>query len=132
MSIIEFACHELRIAHGQTLVIPSLCEWKAFPMSGDLSHTMITWALSPTTSQVPGVIPESPCVHGVYGLGMHDSNDVTSSTNDYINVKDSSTNTLKNLHSNDSPTPTMTTILNSATKVDKNCFLERCFGISIY
>ena len=63
---------------------------------------------------------------------MHDSNDVTSSTNDYINVKDSSTNTLKNLHSNDSPTPTMATILNSATKVDKNCFLERCFGISIY
>jgi hypothetical protein len=38
--------HELRIAHGLTLMIPIYHGWEAFPTAGALTHTRITWAFS--------------------------------------------------------------------------------------
>ena len=60
LSILESPCQELHIAHGLTLVHPSLSVWKAFPTPSGLAHTRITWALSPTAPQVSGVTPGSP------------------------------------------------------------------------
>jgi hypothetical protein len=48
------------IAHGFTLMTPSLHGWEAFPTPGALTHTRITWALSPPAPQVLGVTPGSP------------------------------------------------------------------------
>ena len=55
LSIQESTRHKLHTAHGPTLVPPSLCGWEAFPMPQALTHTRITWVLSPTAPQVPGV-----------------------------------------------------------------------------
>ena len=60
LSILESTCHKLLIAHGLSLVTPSLCQWEAFLTLKALTHTRITHALSPTSSQVPGVTPGSP------------------------------------------------------------------------
>jgi hypothetical protein len=54
LSILESSRHELRIAHGLTLMTPSLRGWEAFPTPGALTHTRITWAFSPSAPQVPG------------------------------------------------------------------------------
>ena len=67
MSILESPRHELRIAYGLTLVHPSLRGWEAFPTPGALAHTRITWALSPTAPQVPGVTPGSPLCPWCFG-----------------------------------------------------------------
>ena len=62
--------HELRIAHGLTLMPPSLRGWEAFPTPGALTHTRITWALSPTAPQVPGVTPGSPLCPWCFGHSL--------------------------------------------------------------
>ena len=67
MSILEWARHELRIAHGLTLMTPSLHGWEAFPTPRALTHTRITWALSPSAPQVPGVTPRSPLCLWCFG-----------------------------------------------------------------
>jgi hypothetical protein len=67
LSILEWARHELRIAHGLTLMTPSLRGWEAFPTPGALTHTRITWALSPPAPQVPGVTPGSPLCPWCFG-----------------------------------------------------------------
>jgi hypothetical protein len=59
LSILESSRHELHIAHGLTLMIPSPRGWEAFPMPGTLTHLRITWAFSPSAPQVPGVTPGS-------------------------------------------------------------------------
>jgi hypothetical protein len=60
LSILESSRHELRIAHGLSVMTPSLRGWEAFPTPGALTHTRITWAFSPPAPQVPGVTPGSP------------------------------------------------------------------------
>ena len=67
LSYLESSRHELCIAHGLTLMTPSLCEWEAFPMPGALTYTRTTWALSPTAPQVPGVTPGSPLCSWCFG-----------------------------------------------------------------
>ena len=64
LSILESACHKLCIAHGLTLVTPSLCGWEAFPMPKARTHTRITWALSTTAPQVMGVTLGCPRCFG--------------------------------------------------------------------
>jgi hypothetical protein len=54
-SILEFERHKLLNVHGLTLMTLSLREWEAFSTIGALTHTRITWALSPMAPQVPGV-----------------------------------------------------------------------------
>ena len=53
ISILEFGCHKLLVAHGFTLVTLSCRGWEAFSTPG---------ALSPMTPQVPDVTPGSPFV----------------------------------------------------------------------
>ena len=60
LRILKFARHKLRIADGLTLVTSKLHGWEAFPTPGALTHTRITWGLSSTGLQVPGVTPGSP------------------------------------------------------------------------
>jgi hypothetical protein len=67
LSILESSRHELRIAHGLTLMTPSLRGWEAFPTPGALTHTRITWASSPPAPQVPGVTPGSPLCPWCFG-----------------------------------------------------------------
>ena len=67
MSILESSRHELRIAHGLTLMTPSLRGWEAFPTPGALTHTSITWAFSPPAPQVPGVTLGSPLCPWCFG-----------------------------------------------------------------
>jgi hypothetical protein len=67
LSILESLRHELRIAHGLTLMTPSLRGWEAFPTPGALTHTSITWAFSPPAPQVPGVTPGSPLCPWCFG-----------------------------------------------------------------
>src|SRR6202048_3915591 len=67
LSILESPRHELRIAHGLTLMSPSLHRWEAFPTPGALTHTRITCALSPTAPQVPGVTPGAPLCPWCFG-----------------------------------------------------------------
>src|ERR1700738_3418976 len=67
LSILELPRHELRIADGLTLMPPSLRGWEAFPTPGALTHTRITWALSPTVPRVPGVTPGSPLCPWCFG-----------------------------------------------------------------
>src|ERR1700737_944382 len=67
LSILESPRHELRKAHGLTLMPPSLRGWEAFPTPGALTHTRITWALSPTAPQVRGVTPGSPLCPWCFG-----------------------------------------------------------------
>ena len=55
------------IADGLTLVTSSLRGWEAFPTPGALTHTGITWALSPTAPQVPGTTPGSPLCKWCFG-----------------------------------------------------------------
>ena len=59
LSILESGRHKLLVAHGLTLVTPSLCGWEALSTPRGLTITRITWALSPMASQVPSVIPGS-------------------------------------------------------------------------
>ena len=66
LSILEFARHEQRIAHGP-LMTPSLRGWEVFPTHGALAHTRITWALPPPAPQVSGVIPGSPLCPWCFG-----------------------------------------------------------------
>ena len=68
MSILEFSSHELRIAHGLTLMTPSLRGWEVFPTPGALTHIRITWAISPTALHVPGVILGPLCAYGVLSI----------------------------------------------------------------
>ena len=42
---------------------------------GALTHTRITWALSPMAAQVPGVTPGPPCAHGVAGTPQEEVRD---------------------------------------------------------
>ena len=67
LSILEFTCHKLLIADGLTLVPPSLRGWEVFPTPGTLTHTRITWALSPMVPQVLGVTPGSPLCPWCFG-----------------------------------------------------------------
>ena len=67
LSILESLRHELRIVYGFTLVNPSLCGREAFPTPKALTHTMITWPLSPTVPQISGITPKSPRAQGVLG-----------------------------------------------------------------
>ena len=60
LSILVSSRHDLQIAYGLTLIPPSLHRWEAFPTPRALTHIRITWALSPTAPQVPGVILRSP------------------------------------------------------------------------
>ena len=60
MSILEFTRHKLHIACGLTVVPPSLRGCEGFPMPRALTHTMMTWALSPMVLQSPVVTPGSP------------------------------------------------------------------------
>ena len=70
MSIIESSRHELRIAHGLTLMTPSPRGWEAFPTPGALTHTKITWAFSPPWLQVPGVTPGFPLCPWCFGHSL--------------------------------------------------------------
>ena len=67
LSILESSLHELHKTYGCTLVHPSLRGWEAFATLGALTHTRITWALSPTASQVPGVTLGSPLCSWCFG-----------------------------------------------------------------
>jgi hypothetical protein len=67
LSILESSRHELRIAHGITLMTPSPRGWEAFPTPGALTHTRITWAFSPPAPQVMGVTPGSPLCPWCFG-----------------------------------------------------------------
>jgi hypothetical protein len=67
LSILESSRHELRIAHGLTLMTPSLRGWEAFPTPGALTYTRITWAFSSPAPQVPGVTPGSPLCPWCFG-----------------------------------------------------------------
>ena len=58
-SILELRCHYLHLVFGIAFVIPSLCRWEVFPMLRALLYTRLTWALSSTAPQVPGVTPMS-------------------------------------------------------------------------
>ena len=53
--ILEFTRHKLLIAYGLTLMPLGLRGWDAFATPGALTHTRISWALSPTVPQVLGV-----------------------------------------------------------------------------
>lgn len=68
LSILEFSRHKLRIAHGLTLVSPSLCGWETFPMPRALTHTRITWAPSLTVPHSRVSLRFSLYTHG--GLGI--------------------------------------------------------------
>lgn len=57
LSILESRRHKLLNAYDLTFVIHSLFGWEAFSTPLALTYTRISWALSPMTSQVPGVIP---------------------------------------------------------------------------
>src|SRR6202022_156725 len=70
LSILELPRHELRTTHGLTHMPPSLRGWEAFPTPGALTHTRITWALSPTATQVPGVTPGSPLCPWCFGHSL--------------------------------------------------------------
>ena len=52
LSIVVFEHHELFIAHGLTLVTPTLRGWEAFSILGALTHTRITQALSQMATQI--------------------------------------------------------------------------------
>ena len=67
LSILELARLEVRIAYGLTLMTLSLRGWEAFPTLGALTHTRITWALSPPAPQVPGVTTGSPLCPWCFG-----------------------------------------------------------------
>ena len=67
LSILKSSRHELRIAYGFTLITPSFRGWEAFPTPRALTHTRITWDLSPTAPQIPGVIPGSPLCLWCFG-----------------------------------------------------------------
>jgi hypothetical protein len=54
LSILKHARHKLCRAYGFTLVTPNLFGWEAFPTPRALTHTRITWVLSPTAAQVSG------------------------------------------------------------------------------
>src|SRR6202048_1018351 len=69
-SILESPRHELRIAHGLSLMPPSLRGWEAFPTPAALTHTRIPGALSPTSPQVPGVTPGSPLCPWCFGHSL--------------------------------------------------------------
>ena len=71
----ESSRHELRIAHGLTLVTSSLRGWEVFLTPRALMHTRITWALSPTVPQVSGVTPGPPCAHDVWDIPHGDVHD---------------------------------------------------------
>jgi hypothetical protein len=43
------------------------CGWEVFPTPGALTHTKITWAFSPSATQVPGVTPGSPLYPWCFG-----------------------------------------------------------------
>ena len=76
LSILESSRHELRIAHGLTLMTPSIRGWEAFPTPGALTHTRITWALSPPAPQVPGVTPGSPLCPWFFGYPFGEVRDI--------------------------------------------------------
>ena len=54
---------------------------------------------------------------------------VTTSVNDYVSVKYSTTDNGNDLHSNDTLISATMTILNSTIKIDKRNFQKRCFGV---
>ena len=70
LNILESLTHELRIAHGLTLVTLSLRAWEALSTPGALIHIKITWTLSPTTTQVTGVTLGSPLRPWRFGLSL--------------------------------------------------------------
>ena len=59
---------------------PSLRGWEAFPMPGALTHTRITWALSPPAPQVPGVTPGSPLCPWCFGHPFGEVRDTLANT----------------------------------------------------
>ena len=67
LSILESTRYKLRIAGSFTLMTPSLHRWEAFPTPWALTHTKITWALSPTAPQNAGVILGSPLCPWCFG-----------------------------------------------------------------
>ena len=67
LSILESTRHKLRIAHGLTLLHPSLHGWEAFLTPGAFTHTRITWAFSPLAPQFPSVILGSPLCPWCFG-----------------------------------------------------------------
>ena len=77
MSILESSCYELRIADGLILMHSSLRGWEAFPTPRALTHTRITWVLSPKALQVPGVTRGSPCAHGGLGTSHREVRDTS-------------------------------------------------------
>jgi hypothetical protein len=78
LSILEFSRHEIRIAHGLTIMICSLSGWEAFPTHGAFNHTRIIWAFSPSAPQVRG----PPCAHGISGISYGEVRD-----NAYVDCK---------------------------------------------
>ena len=60
LSILECACHKLRIAYGLTFVIHSLHGWESSLTPRTFAHTRIIWALTPTAQRIPGVTLGSP------------------------------------------------------------------------
>ena len=74
--ILESGRHKLLVYHGLTLVTPSLCGWEPFSTPGTLTHTRITWALSPMASQVMTITLGSPlgpwcCGHSSWRGARH-------------------------------------------------------------
>ena len=66
LRILESSRHELCKAHGLTLMTHSLCGWEAFPTPRALTHTRITWALSPIGVTSPGCHSGVPLVPMVF------------------------------------------------------------------
>ena len=87
MSILESSHQQLRIVDGLTLPTLSLSGWEAFTMPRALTHTIITWALSPTVAQVMGVTPRSPCAHGVSGTPRAEVRGSWTMSMNYVGLK---------------------------------------------
>ena len=67
LNILELAHHKLYIAHGLTLVTPSLRGWEAFLTSTALTNTRITWASYHWCYKSWVSLQGPPCTHGVLG-----------------------------------------------------------------
>jgi hypothetical protein len=56
---------------------------------------------------------------------------VITSANDYVSIKDNTTNYENYLHSTNTPIPTTMTTPKSTIKVDKRFFQERCYEVFV-
>ena len=65
MSILESGRHKPFVVNNLTLVTPSYHGREAFSTPGALTHTKITWALSPWRHKSRASLQGPLCAHGV-------------------------------------------------------------------